>query len=524
MNKIIFFLPLFLFPLLALAQQSSYSFTDHQLKIPAVNVQETDSFFDVELQQLLDISPLTFELSAINNSVNTITPAALFKPTESQVRLPYIKADNLYYQATLNLIPNSNPLRFTVSDLSQVNSQEPLKIGGLFPFSGIGAEFFSKQPFNGASLATKQLNEAGFSVQLLSADSVANPFGATEALKATEKFVNEENIQVLLGGIISNETLAIAKEIAIPRRILQIAYNSPYSEPFTTQQDQDFLFRTGLSYVPHGAALAQAIFNRGYRKVAVFFLDDIDHGGVSRIFQKAFIGLGGGVVNTYAHPLVPQTTYMTELNEAKMAGAEALVAFSFPIHYRVYMKESLNNKVINVFFGVSTTQSDDIINSALETESLPEGSCISAPVLNRLPAWQSFNEAYLVEYGEKALQLSGENAYDGVITATLASYIAKIRGEPITAISIRNHLREVANPPGVEIMGGVEQLKKAKDLLTEGRSINYTGASGTVDYNNEGDVLGPIGLICSEQGKATVNEIFSIDELDILLSELGFAQ
>ena len=49
-------------------------------------------------------------------------------------------------------------------------------------------------------------------------------------------------------------------------------------------------------------------------------------------------------------------------------------------------------------------------------------------------------------------------------------------------------LREVATPPGTVIRPG--EWEKAKAALAAGEDINYEGASGNVDFDENGDVGG----------------------------------
>jgi len=55
-----------------------------------------------------------------------------------------------------------------------------------------------------------------------------------------------------------------------------------------------------------------------------------------------------------------------------------------------------------------------------------------------------------------------------------------------TGEAIQSKLREVANPPGEEVSDVCQALK----LLQEGKDINYQGASGNVDIDENGDVVG----------------------------------
>ena len=51
---------------------------------------------------------------------------------------------------------------------------------------------------------------------------------------------------------------------------------------------------------------------------------------------------------------------------------------------------------------------------------------------------------------------------------------------------IRDHLRSVANPPGIE----VSDIAAALNLIREGKEINYQGACGDITFDEYGDVNG----------------------------------
>ena len=57
--------------------------------------------------------------------------------------------------------------------------------------------------------------------------------------------------------------------------------------------------------------------------------------------------------------------------------------------------------------------------------------------------------------------------------------------------AIRDALPEVANPPG-EVVGPGE-FAKALELIAAGEDINYEGAAGSQDFDENGDVAGVIG-------------------------------
>lgn len=58
--------------------------------------------------------------------------------------------------------------------------------------------------------------------------------------------------------------------------------------------------------------------------------------------------------------------------------------------------------------------------------------------------------------------------------------------------AIRDNLRNVANPPGEEVVASVEGFRTAFDLIAQGEAINYEGAAGSIDFDEYGDTVTPI--------------------------------
>ncbi|MGD2127584.1 MAG: hypothetical protein PVG99_16015, partial [Desulfobacteraceae bacterium] len=78
-----------------------------------------------------------------------------------------------------------------------------------------------------------------------------------------------------------------------------------------------------------------------------------------------------------------------------------------------------------------------------------------------------------------------------------------------TSANIRDQLRAVAAPPGEVIMPG--QFKKAFDLLDKGKKINYEGAAGSVDFDENGDVVTPIEVWKYRKGDiVTVRVVYEV--------------
>ncbi len=86
-------------------------------------------------------------------------------------------------------------------------------------------------------------------------------------------------------------------------------------------------------------------------------------------------------------------------------------------------------------------------------------------------------------------------AYDAVTAVLLASLIASqslIDPTQVTAAQIRDALPLVNVPVGEVVRPGPRDLARAAELIAAGKPINYQGASGTVDFDQDRTAVGKI--------------------------------
>jgi ABC-type branched-subunit amino acid transport system substrate-binding protein len=492
----------------------SFSWTTGKLHIPIVDVQPSGTF-DVNMDWLTENQePMIFVLQDIKDASATTPVSATFSTENNTLHVPAVEVSSgseglVHYKAVFSMTPNTKPLQFVLTNAALLG---PLKIGGLFPLSGIGSEFYREKPHNGALLAIKHLTEAGFEVEMHSKDSGMN---STDGVAAARQLVDEHNVQVLVGGAFNEMPTAVTEQITIPNQVLQIAYGSSASviTELPVDKDQDLLFRTSVSDAAYGIVLAKAAYDQGYRKLAIFYVEL--NQGLSDVFQENFENWGGKIVAAIPLSIEVATSYQKELKQAAQEGAEALVVLSYPEHTSVYMKEALVGGFFNKFLAMVTTQSKTILEQMVGV-AIPDGSCAAAPSFVSTDSRDKFNASYQAEYGESSPQLFSENAYDAVIVATLAAWAAKKNGEVITPVSIRNHLREVAGPPGEQIEPSIEDLKRARERLQAGKPINYTGASGNVNFDENGDVLAPLDIVCSQDGIAVTQATLMPNNFEVV--------
>ena len=384
-----------------------------------------------------------------------------------------------------------------------------LQIGGIFPLTGILAEF-GEPSQKGAELAIKDLTEAGFQVEMTSKDSGSEP---TDSVTAASQLVSENNAQVILTAS-GSETIAVAEQVTIPNQVLQISYAavSPSVSALPADEGQDLLFRTNMTGTAQGIVLAKTAIDKGYQKLAILYVDDALGQGISQVFTDNFENWGGQVVAAVPHSTTVQTSYVDELTQAAVDGAEALVVISFPQHILVFLQEAMVGNFFENFLFVMAQQTETVTNSM---GSMLEGACGTAPAMVFTDSLEKFNSRYQAEYGKLSSSITG-NAYDAIVVATLAAYAAQANGETITSITTRNHLREVAGPPGERVEPQIEELKRARELLQAGKPINYNGAYTNVDLDEKGDVLAPVAVWCVKNGQMVTENTFMPNNFEVV--------
>jgi len=382
----------------------------------------------------------------------------------------------------------------------------PLKIGMLFDYTGSLAEFGPNME-TGAQLAIKQINAAGGvlgkPVQLIKADSGTNP---QVALEAATRLVNVEGVHGIVGSLSSGVTIAVAEGVTVPNKIVMISPAST-SPGLTEVNDNDFLYRTVLSDAAQGVVLAQWAWDQGYKKVSTTYTNNAYGVGLSDQFVKSFEALGGTVPEAVSHEQ-EQTTYLSELQKAVEGAPDALVCVSYPAEGKVYIKEAIENGLIDTFLFTDGTKSQEIIDAigatALEGTT---GTSPSTPEKAELTA--NFDADYKAEYGKDVPALPYvRESYDAVVAIALAAEAAK----STDPTKIRDQLRKMASPPGNKIGAGAAGIQQALTAVRAGTDIDYEGAANSDNFDANGDVLtGAIEIFKITGGKFETIKVVPVD-------------
>ncbi|HRD33771.1 MAG TPA: ABC transporter substrate-binding protein [Rhodocyclaceae bacterium] len=332
-----------------------------------------------------------------------------------------------------------------------------------------------------SQLAVAHVNEQGGignggKLEVVVGDCGCNPQNATDA---ATKAVNIDRVIGLVGPACSGAVLAAANSVAVPAGVLLIT-PSGTSPQITTINDKDLVFRTVPSDDYQGRALARTLKARGTSKVAVAFLNN-DYGkGLAEAFKAEFESNGGTIAGYSGHE-AGKASYRSDLAELAKAGADTLVIFDYGDGTGlVIMRQALENNFFKNFVGADGMKSDAVIRE-LGAENLTTFFA-SAPVGEASTSLESFGKAFAAA-GQSPDAIFTTTSYDAAFLMALA--IEKAGGDKT---KLAESLRAVSSAPGEPIMVG--EWAKAKQLIAEGKDIDYKGAAGDHEFDKNGDVPG----------------------------------
>jgi len=365
---------------------------------------------------------------------------------------------------------------------------EPLRIGALMPMTG-DLQAYGEADLKGVEFAVKQINDAGgvngAPVDLVVADTQTKPQAGVDA---AQKLVNIDGVHAIVGALSSGVTIPVARTVTSREGVPQIS-NASTSPTITKLDDNDFLFRTVPSDAYQGVALAKLVADKGLTDLGVLYVNN-DYGqGLANAFAEAF----GGTVTASIAFEQGQASYRGELQQASGGNAQALVVIGYPESGSVILRQALEGGYFTRFVFTDGMKAPEIIERI--GAGILEGAFGTVPQSADSEGLRLFREAYTAEYGDLPPKPYYDTAYDAAFALALAAQ----KAGSTDPTAIRDNLREVANPPGEVVLPG--EWEKAVKLLADGQDINYEGASGSVDFDENGDVPGTIGHWEIQDGK-----------------------
>ncbi|MCL7928556.1 ABC transporter substrate-binding protein [Halomonas llamarensis] len=367
-----------------------------------------------------------------------------------------------------------------------------VKVGFLGGFTG-GIESLTPPIFDGARLAVQQINAQG---GLLGGQELVMPSGdttcsdASAASNAADRMVNTEQVTAIVGALCTGATIAAANNAAIPGGVLMVSPAST-APAVSALDDNDLVFRTVPSDAFQGEMLAKLLLDKGIDYVAVTYVNN-DYGrGLSDAFAEAFEAGGGTVADNLGHE-DNRADYRAELGALSATGADTLVVLAYAdTSGQTVMRQAYESGMFTQYVGADGMVGDSLVD-AIGADVL-DGMIATRPGSPDLPGSDIFNAA-AEGAGFDPSAVFAAQAYDAAFLVALA--IEQNGNAEREGLS--DALRSVANAPGEVILPG--EWEKAAELIAQGTEINYEGASGTHEFDDNGDVPGVVVEMTVEDG------------------------
>lgn len=379
-----------------------------------------------------------------------------------------------------------------------------LKIGTLLPTTGDLASI-GQQMAGSVPLLVQTVNACdgvnGQPVTLVEVDDQTDPRAGAAGMT---KLATVDKVAGVVGSFASSVSTA-AISIAVPNQVMLVSPGS--TSPAFTEKAQKgdfkgFWARTAPPDTYQALALAQLANQKGFKRVSTVVINN-DYGvGFERAFVQAFEKLGGTVINKNKPVRYdPKAqTFDTEAAAAFAGKPDAVVAVLYAETGSLLLKTAYQQGLTE---GVQILLTDGV-----KSPTFPEqvgrgsdGTYLLTGALGTVPgsdgkALADFNKLWQEKKGGSPGEYAPQ-AWDAAALLVLAAQAAKEN----TGVGISSKIREVANAPGTEVTDVCEGLK----LLREGQDINYQGASGNVDVDANGDVVGVYDVwTVGGDGKITV--------------------
>lgn len=385
-----------------------------------------------------------------------------------------------------------------------------VQVGTVMPVSG-DLSAFGPSAQRAIDLAFELVNEAGGvnggQISAIHRDSGTNEQIGTDSASG---LVNVDGVNILIAAHSSGVTIAIAESVTIPAGVLHLSVGSS-SKAITALADNDMVFRTRVNDFVKSQALSSLAEALGYKRVSTTYINNAYGASLNESFVENFERAGGEVTAAVAHEL-GQASYIAELRDAAKDEPEVLVTIAYPDSGQTLLREAAESGIYDEFMFVDVTKNQTMFDAIGGNHF--EGDFGVSPGNPQSTAVEDFRRIYEERTGGDPNQQLIAEAFDGAIVIALA--IEKAGSDD--PVAVRDALRPVSNPPG-EIVGPGD-IARALDLVREGKDINYVGAAGDIDFDENGDVVSGMRVWKIEDNQIVDTDIYAFPGDDIDLSSV----
>ncbi len=335
-----------------------------------------------------------------------------------------------------------------------------LTIGIIMPLTGALAQY-GKNCVNGINLAVSEVNQSGkLEFKTIVEDERTSP---KDAVAAFNKLVSADRVSVIVGPLASSSVMAVAP-LANQNRV--IVFSPGASSPKLTGAGP-YVFRDWQSDALEAKVMSTYLLKQGHKRVAILAVNNDFGVALANYFTQNFSKSGGMIVATDTFEQ-DATDFRAQLAMIKRANPGALYLLSYPQETALIVNQAREIGLRTPIFGVAAMEDPTLLkiargnaNGITFTKAIEPGQDD--------PVYKHFVAAYQARYGE-APGLIADTAFDAV---KMIAYAAA-RVSTLDAPSIAAELAKIRN---------------------------FSGASGQMSFDENHDIIKPIGIRTIRQGQ-----------------------
>ena len=337
------------------------------------------------------------------------------------------------------------------------------------------------------------------------------------AVDQARQLVDLKKVPAIIGGIISSVSIPIVTSVTGPAGVVQISPAS--SSPTLTRmalegKTNGWFFRTITSDALQGTAAAKYALDQGLNNLTIIHVNNDFGVNMLAEFRRAYEALGGKI--STVTPYNPaQPSYNAEVTNALKGDPPALYFIGYPGDGTTIVRTWIQQGGPQKFLFNDGMNAADFIKG-VGPQFLANAFGTSSGT-TKTPSTEYFATAYpAMSGGFDAGAPAADRAFDaGAILGLAIAHAGKFE-----AAAIRDSIRKVTEPGGEVVHAGPQGFARALQLIREKKPVRYVGVIGAVQFDRNGDIVGPFRTWRITNGEVTTVGQMSTEDVQAIQARL----
>ena len=380
---------------------------------------------------------------------------------------------------------------------------------------------FGQAAAKSVELAFNELNKAGGAAGIagckLGFDLRDAQSQGSVAVDQARQLVDLKKVPAIIGGIISSVSIPMVTSVTGPAGVVQIspASTSPSLTKLAVEgKTGGWFFRTITSDALQGTAAAKYALDQGMTQLAIIHVNNDFGVNMLAEFRRAYEALGGKIAGvTPYNPAQP--SYAAEVTNALKADAPALYFIGYPGDGTTIVRTWVQQGGPQRFLFNDGMNAADFIKG-VGPQFLTNAFGTSSGT-TKTPSTEFFAGAYPAMSGGFD---AGAPAADRAFDAASILGLAIAHAGKFESAAIRDSIRKVTEPGGEVVHAGPAGFARALALIKEKKPVRYVGVIGAVQFDRNGDIVGPFRTWRITNGEVTTVGQMSMEDVQAVQARL----